>query len=34
MSGGATGISAHLARCLVPFTPRLVFLGQNEGSEF
>jgi len=27
MSGGATGISAHLARCLVPFAPRLVFLG-------
>ncbi len=29
MSGGATGISAHLARCLVPFTPRLVFLGRT-----
>ena len=29
MSGGATGISAHLARCLVPFRPRLVFLGRT-----
>jgi len=29
MSGGATGVSAHLARCLVPFTPRLVFLGRT-----
>jgi malonyl CoA-acyl carrier protein transacylase len=29
MSGGATGISAHLARCLVPFGPRLVFLGRT-----
>ena len=29
MSGGATGISAHLARSLVPFTPRLVFLGRT-----
>ena len=29
MSGGATGISAHLARCLVPFAPRLVFLGRT-----
>jgi malonyl CoA-acyl carrier protein transacylase len=29
MSGGATGISAHLARCLVPFSPRLVFLGRT-----
>ena len=29
MSGGATGISAHLARCLAPFTPRLVFLGRT-----
>jgi malonyl CoA-acyl carrier protein transacylase len=29
MSGGATGISAHLARCLMPFTPRLVFLGRT-----
>ncbi|MCG6535567.1 MAG: SDR family oxidoreductase, partial [Syntrophales bacterium LBB04] len=29
MSGGATGISAHLARCLVPFMPRLVFLGRT-----
>jgi NAD(P)-dependent dehydrogenase (short-subunit alcohol dehydrogenase family)/acyl carrier protein len=29
MSGGATGISAHLARSLVPFTPRMVFLGRT-----
>jgi malonyl CoA-acyl carrier protein transacylase len=29
MSGGATGISAHLARCLAPFSPRLVFLGRT-----
>jgi malonyl CoA-acyl carrier protein transacylase len=29
MSGGATGISAHLAHCLVPFKPRLVFLGRT-----
>ncbi len=29
MSGGATGISAHLARCLLPFGPRLVFLGRT-----
>lgn len=29
MSGGATGISAHLARCLVPFKPCLVFLGRT-----
>jgi malonyl CoA-acyl carrier protein transacylase len=29
MSGGATGISAHLARCLVPFRPRIVFLGRT-----
>jgi malonyl CoA-acyl carrier protein transacylase len=29
MSGGATGISAHLARSLVPFMPRLVFLGRT-----
>jgi malonyl CoA-acyl carrier protein transacylase len=29
ISGGATGISAHLARCLVPFTPRLVLLGRT-----
>ncbi|HEX9157114.1 MAG TPA: SDR family NAD(P)-dependent oxidoreductase, partial [Syntrophales bacterium] len=29
MSGGATGISAHLARCLAPFKPRLVFLGRT-----
>lgn len=29
VSGGATGISAHLARCLVPFTPRLVFMGRT-----
>jgi malonyl CoA-acyl carrier protein transacylase/NAD(P)-dependent dehydrogenase (short-subunit alcohol dehydrogenase family) len=30
MSGGATGISAHLARGLVPFAPRLVFLGRTQ----
>ena len=29
MSGGATGISAHLARCLALFKPRLVFLGRT-----
>ena len=29
MSGGATGISAQLARSLVPFMPRLVFLGRT-----
>ena len=29
MSGGATGISAHLARSLMPFGPRLVFLGRT-----
>lgn len=29
MSGGATGISAHLARSLVPFKPCLVFLGRT-----
>ena len=29
MSGGATGISSHLARCLVPFKPRLVLLGRT-----
>jgi malonyl CoA-acyl carrier protein transacylase len=29
MSGGATGISAHLARSLVPYLPRLVFLGRT-----
>jgi NAD(P)-dependent dehydrogenase (short-subunit alcohol dehydrogenase family) len=29
MSGGATGISAHLARSLAPFAPRLVFLGRT-----
>jgi len=28
-SGGATGISAGLARSLVPFLPRLVFLGRT-----
>ena len=35
MSGGAAGITAHLARSLVPFRPRLVFLGRtplNPGS--
>jgi malonyl CoA-acyl carrier protein transacylase len=30
MSGGATGISSHLARCLAPFAPRLVFLGRTQ----
>ncbi|MGD0282278.1 MAG: SDR family NAD(P)-dependent oxidoreductase, partial [Dissulfurispiraceae bacterium] len=29
MSGGATGISAHLAHSLAPFSPRLVFLGRT-----
>jgi malonyl CoA-acyl carrier protein transacylase len=29
MSGGATGIGAHLARGLAPFAPRLVFLGRT-----
>ena len=29
MSGGATGISAQLARSLVPFMPRLIFLGRT-----
>jgi malonyl CoA-acyl carrier protein transacylase len=29
MSGGATGISAHLAQSLAPFSPRLVFLGRT-----
>ncbi len=29
MSGGATGISAHLAGSLAPFKPRLVFLGRT-----
>ena len=29
MSGGASGISAHLARGLVPFMPRIVFLGRT-----
>jgi malonyl CoA-acyl carrier protein transacylase len=29
MSGGATGIGAHLARSLAPFLPRLVFLGRT-----
>ncbi len=29
MSGGATGISAALARSLAPFRPRLVFLGRT-----
>ncbi|MGD9948755.1 MAG: SDR family NAD(P)-dependent oxidoreductase [Desulfobulbus sp.] len=29
ISGGATGIGAHLARSLVPFQPRLVFLGRT-----
>ena len=30
MSGGATGISAHLARGLAPFAPRLVLLGRTQ----
>ncbi|HSL99784.1 MAG TPA: SDR family NAD(P)-dependent oxidoreductase, partial [Candidatus Limnocylindria bacterium] len=29
ISGGGTGISSHLARALVPFAPRLVFLGRT-----
>lgn len=29
MTGGATGIGAHLARSLAPFQPRLVFLGRT-----
>jgi malonyl CoA-acyl carrier protein transacylase len=29
MSGGATGISAHLALSLAPFKPRMVFLGRT-----
>ena len=29
MSGGATGIGAHLARSLAPFQPRIVFLGRT-----
>ncbi len=29
MSGGATGISSHLARSLAPFMPRLIFLGRT-----
>ncbi|MBI5443282.1 MAG: SDR family NAD(P)-dependent oxidoreductase, partial [Deltaproteobacteria bacterium] len=29
LSGGATGIGAHLARGLLPFGPRLVFLGRT-----
>ncbi|WP_306549732.1 SDR family NAD(P)-dependent oxidoreductase [Desulfobulbus sp.] len=29
LSGGATGIGAHLARSLAPFQPRLVFLGRT-----
>jgi malonyl CoA-acyl carrier protein transacylase len=29
ISGGATGIGAHLARSLAPFAPRLVFLGRT-----
>ncbi|MGZ6276870.1 MAG: SDR family NAD(P)-dependent oxidoreductase, partial [Syntrophales bacterium] len=29
ISGGASGISAHLARGLVPFRPRIVFLGRT-----
>jgi malonyl CoA-acyl carrier protein transacylase len=29
MSGGAAGITAHLARSLAPYRPRLVFLGRT-----
>jgi malonyl CoA-acyl carrier protein transacylase len=29
MSGGASGIGVHLARSLVPFGPRIVFLGRT-----
>ena len=29
MSGGAAGLTAHLARSLAPFRPRLVFLGRT-----
>jgi malonyl CoA-acyl carrier protein transacylase len=29
MSGGASGIGAHLARGLVPYRPRIVFLGRT-----
>jgi len=29
ISGGASGVSAHLARSLAPFRPRLVFLGRT-----
>jgi len=29
ISGGATGISSHLARSLVPFAPRLILLGRT-----
>jgi len=29
MSGGASGISSYLARSLVPFKPRLIFLGRT-----
>lgn len=34
MSGGAAGITAHLARSLVPFMPRLVFLGRTPLDPF
>lgn len=34
MSGGATGIGAHLARGLVPFAPRLVFLGRTRPDPY
>ena len=33
ISGGATGISAHLARSLVPFAPRLVLLGRTAAPQ-
>ncbi|MFH0725783.1 MAG: SDR family NAD(P)-dependent oxidoreductase [Pseudomonadota bacterium] len=32
ISGGATGIGAHLARALAPFKPRLVFLGRTPSN--
>ena len=32
LSGGATGITAHLARSLVPFAPRVVLLGRTPAS--
>ena len=29
IAGGAAGIGSHLARCLAPFMPRLVFMGRT-----